>query len=66
MKITKLPFWVFEFIKEAREELKKVSWPTRETTIRYTIIVIAASAVVGIVIGGMDYILSLILEAFIL
>lgn len=64
--VTKLPTKSFAFIKEAREELKKVSWPSREVTIRYTIIVIIASLAVGFVTGGIDYVLALILEKIIL
>lgn len=53
------------FIKEAREELKKVSWPSRQTTLRYTLIVIAMSLGVGLIAGGMDWVLSVILKSFI-
>lgn len=53
------------FIKEAREELSKVSWPSRETTIRYTVIVIVGSLVMGAIAGGMDYVLSLLFKTFI-
>lgn len=53
------------FIKEVREELAKVSWPSREMTIRYTIIVIVGCLVVGGIAGGMDYILSLLFKTFI-
>ena len=60
--ITQLPKTIIKFVKEARDELKKVSWPTRQTTIRYTIIVIAASLVVGLTIGSFDYILTILLE----
>ena len=53
------------FIREAREELKKVSWPTRQTTIRYTVIVIVMSLGVGLIAGGMDLGLSTLLKTFI-
>lgn len=43
--------------------MRKVSWPNRETTIRYTLIVIAASLGVGAIIGGVDYLLTVLLEA---
>lgn len=55
----------FSFIKEAREELAKVSWPSRETTVRYTVIVIVGSLLVGGIAGGMDYILSTLFKTFI-
>lgn len=47
------------FLKEAREELDKVVWPTQEQTIRYTILVILVATAVGLVLGGLDYILTL-------
>lgn len=56
------PKVVIRFFREAREELKKVTWPDRKTTTRYTIIVVIASLFVGIVIGGVDYLFTKILE----
>lgn len=55
-----------KFAREARDELKKVSWPSRETAVRYTIIVIVSSLVIGTLIGGIDYLLTLGLEELIL
>lgn len=54
------PFFmnVIAFLKEVREELSKVAWPTREQTIRYTILVILVAVVVGLFLGGLDYILT--------
>jgi len=60
------PSNIFKFIKESRDELKKVSWPSRQTTIRYTVIVIVSSLVVGAVTGGFDYILTIVLQNIIL
>ena len=48
------------FIKEALAELEKVVWPTREQTIRYSILVIVVAIVVGLLLGGLDYILTLL------
>lgn len=53
------------FIRESRDELKKVTWPSRETTVRYTLIVIAGSLIVGLLIGGIDYLLTLAVNAVI-
>lgn len=53
------------FLKEVKEELDKVAWPTREQTIRYTILVIIVSVVVGVFLGGLDWLLTF-LTAFIL
>ena len=48
----------FGFINEVKEELSKITWPTREQTIRYTVLVIAVVIVVGFFLGGLDYILT--------
>ena len=39
-------------------ELKKVTWPDRETTKNLTLVVIAVSAVLGALLGGLDWILQ--------
>ena len=42
------------FVQEVIAELKKVTWPTREETIKLTAVVIAISIIVGAFIGGLD------------
>ena len=42
------------FIREVISELKKVTWPTREETVKLTFVVIVISIIVGIFIGGLD------------
>jgi|WetSurMetagenome_2_1015567.scaffolds.fasta_scaffold1076052_1 preprotein translocase subunit SecE len=42
------------FIRESISELKKVSWPSREDTIKLTGVVIIISIIVGIFISGID------------
>lgn len=54
------------FMKEARDELKKVSWPSRPVTVRYTAIVIISSIALGMAMGGVDYLFTLLLKRFIL
>ena len=46
------------FLKEGRDELKKVVWPTRDEVIRLTGVVILVSLFVGIFLGGADFILT--------
>lgn len=46
------------FIKEVTAELKKVRWPTRQETIRLTVVVIGVSVLVGVYLGGLDYIFA--------
>lgn len=49
---------IVSFLKEVREELNKVAWPNREQTVKYTVLVILVAVVVGILLGGLDYILT--------
>jgi preprotein translocase subunit SecE len=42
------------FIREVLAELKRVNWPTRQETIKLTVLVIIISVIVGIFIGGTD------------
>lgn len=50
------------FIQQTYDELKKVVWPTREELIRLTGIVIIISIIVGLYIGGIDYVLTKLTE----
>ncbi len=45
---------IAKFFRETKSELKKIAWPTRETTIRLTILVIIVSLVVGMFLGLID------------
>ena len=50
------------FLKEVQEELSKVVWPTRTEVIRLTSVVILVSLFVGVFLGGIDFLLTKILE----
>jgi preprotein translocase subunit SecE len=52
-----------KFIREAWAEIKKVIWPDRETTRNLTLVVIAVSVVLGILLGGIDFVLFQLFEA---
>lgn len=54
-----------DFIKEARVELKKVNWPTKQQTINYTLIVIGLSIAVALFLGGLDFVFSSVLKKLI-
>jgi len=53
---------IIQFLKEARQEVRKVSWPTRTDTFRNAIIVIVASFLVALYLGGIDFIIRRIME----
>jgi preprotein translocase subunit SecE len=56
---------ISQFLKEVRQEVRKVTWPTKAETIRYSIMVIVASLVVAAYLGGVDYVVSSVLKGFI-
>ncbi|OGY23229.1 MAG: preprotein translocase subunit SecE [Candidatus Woykebacteria bacterium RBG_13_40_15] len=49
---------VFKFLNEVADELKKVTWPTRQEAIKMTFTVIAVSVVVAVFIGSLDFVLT--------
>lgn len=51
---------IFAFLNEVKDELGKVAWPSREQTVRYTILVVIVAVAVGLFLGGLDYILTAI------
>lgn len=53
------------FVKQAIDELKKVTWPTGTEIIRLTTSVIIISVVVGIFLGGIDFLLTKVMEVVI-
>ncbi len=57
---------ITHYLKEVRAELKKVNWPSREETTKYTLGVILISAALAVFFAGLDYIFSIILERFVL
>ncbi len=56
---------VVDFFSEVKLELSKVTWPTKDEVVRLTLVVIAISAIVGIYIGGVDYLFTKLLELLI-
>jgi preprotein translocase subunit SecE len=53
---------VFRFFNEVVDELKKVTWPTRQEAIKMTATVIGVSIVVAVFIGSLDYSLTQIIS----
>ncbi|MFA5780437.1 MAG: preprotein translocase subunit SecE [Elusimicrobiota bacterium] len=51
-----------QFVKEAIEELKKVSWLGRKEVMASTIVIAVLIIIVAIFIGAVDFILSKIIK----
>lgn len=56
---------VVNYIREAKEELGKVVWPTRQELIRHTLIVIGVSLAVAAFLGVFDFVFNKVLESLI-
>ncbi len=62
MNILSLPEKLFLYLKEVKTEVKKINWPTRKETIKYSLVVVAISAGVAIFLGSLDFIFSGLLK----
>ena len=56
---------VRQFFQEVFDELKKVSWTTRRELVDSTIVVVVSIFVLAVVIGILDYFLTLLLDKLI-
>jgi preprotein translocase subunit SecE len=46
------------FLREVRQELKKVDWPSRRELISYTVVVLATIVVLTTYVFGLDFLFS--------
>jgi len=58
MKLNEIP----KFLKEVQEELKKVTWPSRELVRNATIAVIVFTLLVSLYLWGLDLIFDRIFD----
>ncbi|MBU2037147.1 preprotein translocase subunit SecE [Patescibacteria group bacterium] len=54
------------FLTEVRVELKKVTWPTRQETIRYSLAVIGISLGVALFLGLADLVVQWAINKFVI
>ena len=45
-----------QYLREVRDEMRKVAWPKRPEVKRYSIIVIITVVVYTALVGGLDYV----------
>ncbi|MEE8619822.1 MAG: preprotein translocase subunit SecE [Dehalococcoidia bacterium] len=48
----------FSFFAEVIAELRKAHWPTRQEALRLSLLVLLVCAVVGAILGGLDYVFT--------
>ena len=49
---------VIKYLKETRAELKKVNWPSRQEATNLTLIVMAVTTFMALLLGLIDYIFA--------
>ncbi|MEK7634424.1 MAG: preprotein translocase subunit SecE [Patescibacteria group bacterium] len=57
---------VKSYILESYSELKRVNWPTKDETIRMTLVVIAMSLIMAVFLGSLDFLFRYLLKIFII
>lgn len=53
------------FLAGAWSEVKKITWPTRQETIKYTLTVIGICLLVGAILGFFDFVYMQLLQKFV-
>ncbi|OHD56022.1 MAG: preprotein translocase subunit SecE [Spirochaetes bacterium GWF1_51_8] len=56
---------IVNFIKESIEELKKVTWPSKDTAISSSVVVIGFIVVFAIFLSAIDWLVELVLLALV-
>ncbi|NQV88863.1 MAG: preprotein translocase subunit SecE [Parcubacteria group bacterium] len=54
--------WLVRYVREARAEMLKVTWPSKKETTKYSLITIGLALVIAAFFGGLDWLLNLGLE----
>ena len=53
---------ISQYFQDTRAELRKVVWPTRDEATNLTVVVLAVTVAMTIILGGIDWIFSKLLE----
>jgi preprotein translocase subunit SecE len=62
MLTTELGQNVWKFVLESRQEVRKVVWPSRDETMRTTLLVFAMVVIVGVVLWLLDMFLFWVIK----
>lgn len=54
---------VIAYLKDVQKEIKKVSWPSQDELIDYTIVVVVFTVILAVFIFAVDQLLSTVLQA---
>lgn len=53
------------YVRGSMEESKKITWPTRKETVRYSLLVIVITIAVAAFFAGLDYLFAALLQVII-
>lgn len=53
---------LFSYLQEVKSEISRVVWPTRKQVIEATVLVIVLSVIVGVYVGGLDFVFTNVLN----
>ncbi len=56
---------IIQFLKEVKQEVKKVTWLSKREAFKYSLLVIIVTVGVAAYLGGVDYIVTTLLDKFI-
>ena len=55
----KNPFsWLWRYVNESLEELRKVTWPSKQETTKYSMLVVGLCLALATFFGGLDWVLN--------
>jgi preprotein translocase SecE subunit len=55
-----------QYIRDTRAELVHVKWPTKREAMAFTLLVILVSILTSVLLGFFDYLLSLVIQKFVI
>lgn len=50
--------WLVRYVRESIEELRKVTWPSRQTVTKYSVLVIVLCIVLAAFFAGIDWLFT--------
>jgi len=53
---------MIQFVRQTRQELKKVSWPSRQELVGSTVVVIITTFLMAGFVGSIDFVLSILMR----
>ena len=55
-----------QYLRDTRAELVHVKWPTKREAMAFTLLVILVSILTSVLLGFFDYLLSLVIQKFVI